>query len=127
MDVVKDPADADRYFAHHPQGRMLENGVSLELDPDARAGALRVAELDILCTLGTSGLPDNDEVRFAWFEQALYLISHPAPPDDGSVQSESIDGVGSRTYTGKKRFLAPRAEQLLVPYLRALTVQLLRG
>ena len=123
MDVVKDPADADRYFAHHPQGARWRE----ELDPDACAGALRVAELDILCTLGTSGLPDNDEVRFAWFEQALYLISHPAPPDDGSVQSESIDGVGSRTYTGKKRFLAPRAEQLLVPYLRALTVQLLRG
>ncbi len=123
MDFVKDTADADRYFAHHPQGKSWHEA----LDPEARAGALQVAELDILCTIGTQKIPDNDEVRFAWFEQALYLISHPAPPDDGSVQSESIDGVGSRTYTGKKRFLAPRAEQILIPYLRSLAVQLLRG
>ncbi len=123
MDDLKDRQDADLYFASHPQGARWRD----ELDEDARAGALRVAELDIICTLGTEKVPDNMEVRAAWFEQALYLISHPAPPDDGHLLSESIDGVGSRTYSGKKRFLAPRAEQLLVPYLRSLTVQLLRG
>lgn len=123
MDIQQDRLAADLYFAHHPQGARWRD----ELDNDARAGALQVAELDILCILETSRIPDNDEVRSAWFEQALYLISHPAPPDDGSLLSESIEGVGSRTYSGRKRFLAPRAEKLLVPYLRSLAVQLLRG
>ena len=44
-----------------------------------------------------------------------------------AVLAESIDGVGSRTYSGKKRFLAPRAEQLLAPYLECMTVTLRRG
>ena len=123
MDIQKDRAEADLYFANHPQAARWRD----ELDDDARAGALQVAELDILCILETKRIPENDEVRAAWFEQALYLISHPGPPDDGSVQSESIEGVGSRTYTGKKRFLAPRAEKLLVPYLRSLAVHILRG
>ncbi|MBR2643440.1 MAG: hypothetical protein IKD46_09980 [Lentisphaeria bacterium] len=123
MDELKDTAEADLYFANHPQGARWRE----ELDDDARSGALRVAELDILCTLGTKRVPDRPDVRAAWFEQALYLISHPAPPDDGSLQSESIEGVGSRTYTGRKRFLAPRTEQLLVPYLRSLALELLRG
>ena len=123
MDDQKDRLAADLYFANHPQGARWRE----ELDEGAREGALRVAELDILCTLETQRIPDNDEVRSAWFEQALYLISHPAPPDDGGLQSESIEGVGSRTYTGRKHFLAPRAEKLLVPYLRSLAVQILRG
>ena len=123
MDDVNDLAAADRYFAGHPQARRWRE----ELDDEARKGALRVAEYDILCTVGTNALPANDEVRHAWFEQALYLLTHPEAPDDGAVLAESVDGVGSRTYSGKKRFLAPRAEQLLVPYLRSLTVTILRG
>lgn len=123
MDHTKDLADADRYLVHHPQGARWRE----EMDADARSGALRVAELDILGTLGLEKIPDNDEVRFAWFEQALYLITHAGIPADETLLSESIDGVGSRTYSGKKRFLAPRAEQLLVPYLRSFAVEILRG
>ena len=123
MNNATDLAAADAYFAGHPQARRWRE----ELDDEARTGALRVAELDILCTVGTAVLPVNDEVRHAWFEQALYLLTHPEIPDDGGVLAESVEGVGSRTYSGKKRFLAPRAEQLLVPYLRSLTVSILRG
>ncbi len=123
MSETTDLAAADRYFAGHPQGERWRK----ELDHEARLGALRIAALDIECTLGTDFIPDSSEVRSAWFEQALYLVSHPEAPDDGSLQSESVDGIGSRTYTGKKRFLAPRAEKLLMPYLASLAVRLIRG
>ena len=123
MNNATDLAAADAYFAGHPQARRWRE----ELDDEARTGALRVAELDILCTVGTAVLPANDEVRHAWFEQALYLLTHPEAPDDGGVLAESIEGVGSRTYSGRKRFLAPRAEQMLAPYLACMTVTLRRG
>ena len=123
MNETTDLAAADRYFADHPQARRWRE----ELSGDIRAGALRIAESDITGTLGTAVLPEDAPVRHAWFEQALFLLCHPDDPDDGRVLAESIDGVGSRTYAGKKRFLAPRAEQLLAPYLACMTVTLRRG
>ena len=116
-------AEADCYFANHPQGRFWRE----ELNPEARLGALRIAEIDIAAAVGTAQIPDQAEVRAAWFEQALYLLTRTAPPSDGNLRSESIEGVGSRTYSGKPCFLAPRAEAILVPYLRSLAVTVLRG
>ena len=123
MNETPDLTAADRYFAGHPQARRWRE----ELDADARLGALRIAEIDILSTIGTAVMPENSEVRSAWFEQALYLLNSPETPGGDRVLSESIEGVGSRTYSGEKHFLAPRAEQLLVPYLRSLAVTILRG
>ena len=123
MNETTDLAAADRYFADHPQARRWRE----ELSGDIRAGALRIAESDIAGTLGTAALPEDDAVRHAWFEQALFLLCRPEGPDDGRVLAESIDGVGSRTYSGQKRFLAPRAEQLLAPYLECMSVTLRRG
>ena len=123
MNETTDLVAADRYFADHPQARRWRE----ELSGNARAGALRIAEADILSVLGSEALPAHAPVRHAWFEQALYLLSRPEGPDDGRVIAESIDGVGARTYSGKPHLLAPRAEQLLAPYLGSMTVTLRRG
>ena len=104
---------ADEYFALH-----LQRATWNEKSEEERAAALAMAEQDISLELCGAELDYTDKFAIgAVCEQALFLITctdaciNPIPTQ---VQSESVDGIGSRTYRFKSNpAIANRAERFL--------------
>lgn len=91
---------ADEYFSHH-----LCNGKWSVKGENERESALIMAEQDVSLELGGAELDyDNPLALAAVCEQALFLLENGAggimAQSGGSalVSSESVDGIGSRTY-----------------------------
>lgn len=91
---------ADEYFSHH-----LCNGTWSAKSEDERSAALMMAEQDVSLELGGAELDyDNPIALAAVCEQALFLLENGANGIAGQsrgsalVSSESVEGIGSRTY-----------------------------
>ena len=98
---------AQKYFNEHLLGEFfLESGSALSL------AALRMAENDVRTRLDV--LPDEQESDYiaAVCEQAVFLLMHKDQliGKAGNVISETIEGLGSFTYSGNERIFAPRTE-----------------
>lgn len=106
-------AKADEYFQLH----LLHtewNGRS----QGERSAALAMAEQDVSLELGGAELDyANVFAVGAVCEQALFLLTSPDAginPVSALIQSESVDGIGSRTYRNRSNpAIAPRAERFL--------------
>ena len=108
-----DIAIADEYFALH-----LRNAHWSAKSDEERSAALTMAEQDIRLELGGAELDyANVFAVGAVCEQALFLLTSPdagANPAAAVLQSESVDGIGSRTYrAGVNTAIAGRAERFL--------------
>ena len=108
-----DLARADEYFALH-----LQNAAWSAKSGEERAAALAMAEQDISLELGGAELDfANVFAVGAVCEQALFLLTSPEDginPVSALIQSESVDGIGSRTYRSRSNpAIASRAERFL--------------
>lgn len=108
-----DLARADEYFALH-----LQNAAWSAKSEEERAAALAMAEQDISLELGGAELDfANVFAVGAVCEQALFLLTSPEDginPVSALIQSESVDGIGSRTYRSRSNpAIASRAERFL--------------
>ena len=108
-----DPAKADEYFALH-----LRKAEWIAKSEEERSAALAMAEQDISLELGGTELDYmNPFAVGAVCEQALFLLANPDAginPISALVQSESVDGIGSRTYRNRANpALSDRAERFL--------------
>ena len=108
-----DPAKADEYFALH-----LRKSEWSEKSEEERSAALSMAEQDISLELGGTELDyANPFAVGAVCEQALFLLTSPEEginPAAALIQSESVDGIGSRTYRSRANpAIASRAERFL--------------
>ena len=104
---------ADEYFALH-----LQNAVWSAKSEEERSAALAMAEQDISLELGGTELDyANPFAVGAVCEQALFLLTSPEEginPAAALIQSESVDGIGSRTYRSRSNpAIASRAERCL--------------
>ena len=98
---------ARKYFDEHLLGTFfLESGSQLT------AAAIRMAEKDIRTQLDV--LPEESDADYvaAVCEQAVFLLMHKDEliPEAKRIASESIEGLGSRTYADSAVIFAPRAE-----------------
>ena len=101
---------AQEYFNCHLLGEFFfESGESQMLS------ALRMAENDIRSRLVREAAEDDSCYVAAVCEQAVFLLAHKDQlTENKTVVSESIEGLGSRSYSHHEKFpeslLAPRAE-----------------
>ena len=98
---------AEKYFNEHLLGEFfLESGSALS------HAALRMAENDVRTRLDT--LPEEQDADYiaAVCEQAVFLLMHKDHliSDAKNVVSETIEGLGSFTYSGNEKIFAPRTE-----------------
>lgn len=108
-----DLARADEYFVLH-----LRKSEWSAKSEEERGGALAMAEQDISLELGGTELDyANPFAVGAVCEQALFLLTSPEEginPVSALIQSESVDGIGSRTYRNRSNpAISPRAERFL--------------
>ena len=108
-----DLSRADEYFSLH----LMNNLWCAKLETE-RTAALVMAEQDIRLELGGTELDyANVFAVGAVCEQALFLLTSPdasISPVSALLQSESVDGIGSRTYRSRSNpAIAPRAERFL--------------
>lgn len=107
------PAKAEQYFALH-----LQKALWSAKSDEERSAALAMAEQDISLELGGVELDyENPFAVGAVCEQALFLLTSPNEginPVSALIQSESVDGIGSRTYRSRSNpAIASRAERFL--------------
>ncbi len=87
-------ADADVYFQNHLDGAKWQ-----ELDAQTREAALRMASLDTAARLGRETIDSSRIFQFyAACEQALFLAADESGRRNLFVESEQIEGLGSRRY-----------------------------
>lgn len=114
--------EADAFFNHH-----LLSVEYFAFDEELRLSALRMAECDIAAELGHAPDADNPLELSAVCEQSVFLLRNRGDDRSSQIVSESVDGVGSRSYQASDLpGIAPRARR----YLRALlgaTVEIVRG
>ena len=108
-----DLAKADEYFALH-----LRKSEWSAKSEEERSAALSMAGQDISLELGGTELDyANPFAVGAVCEQALFLLTSPEEginPVSALIQSESVDGIGSRTYRSRANpAIASRAERFL--------------
>ncbi len=91
-----DVTDADTYFETH-----LENDSWTSIDSDKRQACLNMAEADICAKLAVDEIDSESETMLnAVYEQAVYLgVNYDKIKNFAFVTSESLDGVGSRSYS----------------------------
>ena len=98
---------AGKYFNEHLLGEFF-----LECGGTLSNSALRMAENDVRTRLEI--LPDEQDADYvaAVCEQAVFLLMHKDQliGKAGNVISETIEGLGSFTYSGNERIFAPRTE-----------------
>jgi len=87
--------NADEYFSRHLQKQQWS-----VLSAEQKEAALEMASGDICCRLGIAELDETCVFQIcAAYEQAVFLTQNTDRADGGiDVQSENIEGVGSRTY-----------------------------
>ena len=107
-----DTLDADAYFDEH-----LSKAKWGALTQDVKAAAIKEASRIIAGELDGMELdPEEQNHVAAVAEEALYLASGNAPQVNdimaGALVSESVDGIGSATYTAGRRnpFLCAKAK-----------------
>lgn len=105
-------ATADEFFTLH----LLRSTWQTRSEQD-RAAALKMAERDVSGELGGIEAVETDILMMeAVCEQAVYLLAFPEAinPKGAHLESESVDGVGSRTYrNGSNPAIGPRAARLI--------------
>ena len=104
---------ADEYFQLH-----LLRDEWTGTPEDSRKAALNMAEQDISLELGGTGMDYADIFAVgAVCEQAVFLLTSQGDginPVAALLQSESVDGIGSRTYRSRANpAIASRAERFL--------------
>ena len=112
-------SSTEAYFSHHLLAEKLATFSAAE-----RQNAVKIANLDICSVLGRMVADDDpEELISALCEQAIYLLLNRDALYEAAnreLASESIDGLGSRSYrktaqtqTGN---LSRRAKELLTPF-----------
>ncbi len=104
---------ADEYFQLH-----LLRDEWTGAPEDSRRAALNMAEQDISLELGGTELDYADMFALsAVCEQAVFLLTSQGEginPVSALLQSESVDGIGSRTYRSRSNpAISTRAERFL--------------
>ncbi len=118
-----DSNQAYSYFDRH-----LARAEFLAFPVEETDAALAMAEHDI-----RAAAPRARETDFPYLcavcEQALYLLRHRGETGAGTVLRESVNGIGSRNYSGagKNPVLAPRALHYLELLRDSASVSLGRG
>lgn len=111
---------AEVYFSNHLLAEKIATFSTAE-----RQSAIKTANIDICSVLGRM-VEDDDpaELISALCEQAIYLLLNRDAlyeMHDREIASETIDGIGSRTYrktsTGFGGNLSRRAKELLTPFI----------
>lgn len=102
----------DSYLASHPNGDIYNT-----IKSSTQQGVVTLATEDIMAYLGSRELSSDDSVEMgALSEQVLWILERNRAKKS-QVSSESIDGVGSRSYELSSQdyssFIAPRAMALL--------------
>ena len=91
---------ADEYFQLH-----LLRDEWMGAPEDSRKAALNMAEQDVSLELGGTGMDYADIFAVgAVCEQAVFLLTSQGDginPVSALLQSESVDGIGSRTYRSR--------------------------
>lgn len=100
--------DADAFFANHLDGAKWQ-----ALDEATRSAALQTAARDVAARLGRESIdPARIFQSYAVCEQALFLATDETGRRELLVESEQVEGFGSRTYRHPARAEAgwsPRA------------------
>jgi hypothetical protein len=85
---------ADAYFEKH-----MDKNYWAGLPLETREAVLCMAENDVAAALGFPVNPDVPAQRYAVCEQAVFLSRNHSKQTGGKdIASESLDGVGSRSY-----------------------------
>ncbi|MBN2642845.1 MAG: hypothetical protein JXR78_14425 [Victivallales bacterium] len=102
---------ADEYMARH-----LDAALWNAMTPDKKNACLSMAEYDVCAKLGIDTI-DEESVNMlnAVYEQALYLgINYERIKQPVQVSSESLDGVGNRSYKiASGMEFSPRAQMFI--------------
>lgn len=87
--------DADTFFAVH-----LEHSFWNALESPRKIACISMAETDVMARLDLDSTnPDNPHILGAVCEQAVFIAAnYDKLRRSGEIVSESIDGLGSRTY-----------------------------
>lgn len=86
--------DADKYFQNH-----LDGGKWQEQDTQIREAALQMASRDVATRLGRETLDFSRIFQaYAVYEQALFLTVDESRRSNLFIESEQIEGLGSRRY-----------------------------
>ncbi len=104
-------SEANEYFEMH-----LKYALWNELADKTRIAAINMAEQDVKNFLQLDQIDQTCVFSYcAVFEQAVYLVEFFDMLNTPlTVQSESIDGVGSRAFRNERRpGIAPRAMQFI--------------
>ncbi len=116
--------DEEAYFAEH-----LDGDYWRAQNTARRRAALATAALDLAVLLHRKTIDSGELLqRAAVYEQAIHLCRRA--DEVPAVLSETVDGVGSRTYAAPERpsgEYAPRALRLLQVWLAPRPVNLSRG
>jgi len=106
-----DITDADTYFETH-----LENGFWSSMDSDKRQACLNMAEIDVCAKLAVNEIDSESKFMLnAVYEQAVYLgENYEKVKSFAFVKSESLDGVGSRSYSSSSGISFSKRAQMFL-------------
>lgn len=111
----------EKYFASHPLAEKF-----LSAESALRTAAFAAARRDILAVLGREPEEEQELAAAALCEQTVYILLHPEYLSDNGAEiaSESVEGIGRRTYFRQRErsgaaagHLAPRAAAYLAALL----------